>query len=98
MASLFHFGPYLAVMGWGLKPGHAVRWMFGPYQWDNAVVSITAHPLGYRVIGDHRVAVTDIEVQKLSTGAGESQFVHCTIRNIGSSEDNYAIWLGVIRP
>jgi hypothetical protein len=98
MASVFHYGPYLALMGWGLKPGHSVNWSFGPFEWDNAVVSIMAHPLGYHVIGDHRVMVTDIQVQKHSTGAGESQFVHCTIRNIGSSDDNYAIWLGVIRP
>ena len=96
MATVLHFGPYLAMIA--LKPNQSTGWWFGPYQWDNAVVSITAHPLGYRVIGDHRVEVTDIWVQKLSTGAGDSGFVHCTIRNIGNSEDNYEIWVGAIRP
>jgi hypothetical protein len=98
MAKVFHFGPYASVKGWGLLPGKVEHWAFGPYDWDNAVVMVTAHPMGSGSIGDRRLAVTGIEIRKVRTGAGLSQYVHCDVRNVGDVQTNFNVWIGAIRP
>ena len=90
MASLFHYGPYTWVSMFGMPPGAAHDWSFGPWPWYADVVSIVAHPL-HLAGADRTLEVTKVTAHV--TPAGD-RFIHCTVRNVGPDNVNYAVWLG----
>ena len=98
MAQTFHFGPYFFASFEGLAPGASHFWTFGPFAWDDSAIAITAYPLGHRVIGDRAVAVSDVQVQITATGAGDTELLHCIVRNVGRDATNYVVWIGGTKP
>jgi hypothetical protein len=94
MAAIFHYGPYSWVSMFGMPPGAAHSWSFGPWQWYANAVTITAHPL-HKAGEDRSLEVTDIRVRAAPNG---DRFINCTVRNVGPDPVNYAVWLGGIAP
>jgi hypothetical protein len=98
MAQTFHFGPYVFSSFEGLAPGASTSWSFGPFDWDACAIAVTAYPGAHRLIGDRAVAVSDIQVQIVATGAGDTELLNCTVRNVGRDATNYSIWIGGTKP
>jgi hypothetical protein len=93
MASVFHFGPYEWYKGTAFLPGQEHTWWFGPFDWRQKAVVITAHPFD-ATGSNRRLSVTYIDSQTTP-----DRYINCRIRNIGPDPIYiYYIYVGGTAP
>ena len=81
MATLNHY-QYTHYNGSAFQPGDEHRWTFGPWNWRQKAVVLTAQPFDLST-ADRTLAVTDLRVRTVPAQPAADHYVEATIRNVG---------------
>jgi hypothetical protein len=77
-----------------LAPGKEYQAVWGPWDWGNYAVTVTAHPFHYNSL-DRQLEVT--RIWRRADPAGY-QWLYAIIKNVGNDAANFWLTVGGVRP
>jgi hypothetical protein len=96
VAQVFLYGPY-EILGEPpgiLAPGAFQHLHWGPLNWGDHTVTVSAHASNSPPLMDRRVEVTRVWTQAKASG---EQWLYATVTNVGNNPTNFWADLGVIK-
>lgn len=97
MSSTFLWSPYIVASDAPpgiLDPGKEWTSAWGPWDWENYAITVTAHPFHYDNL-DRQLEVT--RVWRRAKPSGE-EWLYATVKNVGNDAANFWWTLGGVRP